>query len=161
MFRMDDRPRVGMFHHVEAASSIDVGRNVAIGQLGRSLAAFSQRYQYRLYGSPAACAQMAAPLSMESWMSIHPSAALSGDVDGESLAIWHDADFDTYTPFEVRAQARRPFPITLLHHTLSYKELLHGNVLRLLLADTHRYDAVVCTSSAARRAMTPGRVGAD
>jgi D-inositol-3-phosphate glycosyltransferase len=41
----------------------------------------------------------------------------------------------------------------VLHHTLSYKRLLHESFLRLLLADTRENDALICTSLAARAAL--------
>lgn len=76
--------------------------------------------------------------------------ARSGDL---GLTAWHSADLRV-EPFYVRSHhATKPFPITLVHHTVSYQRSLHNVLLPLLLADTMPCDSIVCPSAAARRAV--------
>lgn len=146
-------PRVGLFYALPEQQGVVVGRKVAIGETIEALCKYAEHHRFALFCDPRERAQAKAAFSaLEPAASIHDRRELSR-IDELGPWAWHDTDFDTYTPFALRARAKRPFPITLGHHTLSYKELLHDAVLRLLLAKAHPYDALICTSSAARRAL--------
>jgi len=53
-----------------------------------------------------------------------------------------------------QAYSTRPFPITWTHHTVSYREMLGGVFLPLLVSDTLPCDSIVCSSRAARAAIS-------
>jgi len=72
--------------------------------------------------------------------------------EGERIDVWHDLAMDL-RPFALRRALKGSFPITLTHHTLSYRELLRDVFLRLLLEGPRPTDAIVCSSSAARTAV--------
>lgn len=46
------------------------------------------------------------------------------------------------------------FPITVIHHTLSYQRMLHAYYLPILLAESLPCDSIVCNTLSARRAIT-------
>jgi D-inositol-3-phosphate glycosyltransferase len=56
--------------------------------------------------------------------------------------------------FHLRSAVRKCFPIVLTHHALNYPYYLDNVFLPLLLARSQPYDAIVCTSRAARDAVT-------
>ncbi|WP_437759064.1 glycosyltransferase family 4 protein [Sorangium sp. So ce1389] len=143
---------VGMFHHAPEQDDVVVGRQVAVDGFVEGLLRHGRRHRYALF-RPERMRAGAEGLLPDGGAraSLHGRRELA-NVDDLQLAAWHDAQFDTFAPFALRARAQAPYPVTLVHHTLSYRELLH-DVLRLLLAKPHRYDALVCTSRAARRAL--------
>lgn len=69
------------------------------------------------------------------------------------LAAWHELAFDAQRPFAVRRSLRASFPITITHHTLSYRELAHDVFLRLVLEGPAPYDSILCSSTASRAAV--------
>lgn len=72
-----------------------------------------------------------------------------------SWDLLHDARpvGDPRHHFHLRHTARRSFPITLTHHAVCYPQYLNGFFLPLLLANTRSYDAIICSSTAARDAI--------
>ncbi|WP_437681052.1 glycosyltransferase family 4 protein [Sorangium sp. So ce131] len=151
---LDELPAstVGMFHHAPEQDGVVVGRQVAVDGFVEGLLHHGRRHRYALFhpGRQRAAGEGQLP-DGAARASFHDRRELT-NLDGFRFAAWHDAQFDTFTPFALRARAEAPYPVTLVHHTLSYGELLH-NVLRLLLAKPHSYDALVCTSRAAQRAL--------
>lgn len=148
------RPLVGLFHHAIPPAARNAGIGVAVDGFARALQAHGRGFQYGLYCDPKelrAAEKALAPVADH--ISVRPRSGLVEALDAVAPAAWHDSAFDTYLPFALRDRAARPFPVTLLHHTLSYKELLHDAFLRLLLARPRPYDSIVCTSGAARGAM--------
>jgi glycosyltransferase involved in cell wall biosynthesis len=87
----------------------------------------------------------------------HPRLRLCDRRDLASPAArflaWHDNQLDVWAPFALRHARRGRWPITALHHTLSYKELLHDTYLPLLMARPGPRDCIVATSAAARDAL--------
>lgn len=84
-----------------------------------------------------------------------PFAELKGRSGDLGLTAWHSVAFDDHAavPFHLRSRhATKSFPITLAHHALSYRWILHEAFLSLLLADTMPFDSIICSSSASRRA---------
>jgi D-inositol-3-phosphate glycosyltransferase len=146
-----DRPKVGLFHHLPEQDSVVVGRQVVVDDFVGALARYGARYRYALFCHPHEVGRAAASTA-SAVVEVGPRRALR-QLDDQRLAAWHEAQFDTFAPFALRARASRPFPVTVVHHTLSYEQLLHDAVLRLLLAKARTYDAVICTSEAARRAL--------
>lgn len=154
MNRANDTPAstVGLFHHPPAAHDVVVGRQVAVDDFTQALLRYGMDHRYALFCHGRELDRSAAELGEGAKRAgLHDRRELL-QLDGFGFTAWHDAQFDTFTPFALRARAAAPFPVTIVHHTLSYRELLH-DVLRLLLARPHRYDALVCTSVAARRAL--------
>lgn len=85
---------------------------------------------------------------------VHPVWSLLEGVDPFGLDHWFSSELDVERAFHVRQWfARRAYPITLTHHTLSYQWSLHHQLLRLLLEDVRPYDSVICTSTASRTAL--------
>jgi D-inositol-3-phosphate glycosyltransferase len=143
---------VGLFHYPPEQHGIVVGRQIAVDDFTQGLLRYGQRHRYALFCHGRELGRSAAQLGRgEDRARVHDRRELL-KLDGFGFTAWHDAQFDTFTPFALRARAASPFPVTIVHHTLSYRELLH-DVLRLLLARPHRYDALVCTSAAAKRAL--------
>jgi D-inositol-3-phosphate glycosyltransferase len=85
--------------------------------------------------------------------SVHGYRELMERFEQFSINIWHEMGGDFIPAFHLRSQrAAGLYPITFTHHTISYGTLLYDYFLRLLLADTYSFDAVICTSTAARTA---------
>lgn len=153
MHEHQNLPTIGLFHSLPEQQGVVVGRKVAIGETIEALTQHASQHRFALFTDPRERPQIQKALASASTStSIHDRRDLL-HVDDFHLTAWHDTDFDTYTPFALRAQANTPFPITLGHHTLSYKELLHDAILRLLLAKAQPYDSIICTSTAARDAL--------
>jgi D-inositol-3-phosphate glycosyltransferase len=74
--------------------------------------------------------------------------------DPRSIAVWHDLGFDPIRSFAVRRRVGGTYPIAFTQHSLSYKYLVHDNYLPLLLQRPQPSDAIVCTSAAAREALS-------
>ncbi|WP_437878203.1 glycosyltransferase family 4 protein [Sorangium sp. So ce513] len=143
---------VGMFHHAPEQDGVVVGRQVAVDGFIEGLLRHGRRHRIALFHPERQRPRGDGLLQDGAGRAIRHDRRELAKIDDFRFAAWHDAQFDTFTPFALRARARAPYPVTLVHHTLSYRELLH-DVLRLLLAKPHRYDALVCTSRAAQRAL--------
>jgi glycosyltransferase involved in cell wall biosynthesis len=83
-----------------------------------------------------------------------PLAELQRRSGNLGLSAWFSTALDGFVPFHVRSRhATKPFPITLVHHTVSYQRMLHDTFLPLLLAETMPCDSIICPSAASRRAV--------
>ena len=140
---------IGMLHELEATTDVVAGRNVAVSQLLLALAGLSERHDYRIYVPDRQQRTLEQRLPSPR-IRVHGRRELAESVP---VAAWHDNQFDTYLPFAIRAKHGGSYPVTCTHHTLSYPGLLHDSLLRLLLAGTAGYDALICTSAAAARAL--------
>ena len=147
---------VGMFHQLPEDESITVGRCVAVEQFINALARHGgDDYDYHLFcppGQETAIQKQVKPAV--TGIKIHDQRILSETDNGFQFAAWHDNQLDTYRPFMLRSHAGKPYPITILHHTLSYKELLYEKFLRLLLSRPHAYDSIICTSSCSQKTVS-------
>lgn len=77
--------------------------------------------------------------------------ALTGKGDGHNYTVLHEAGPRFQRPYNLRGMhADMRCPITFTHHTFSYADMLHYWFLPLLLADSQEYDAIICTSQAAK-----------
>lgn len=141
---------IGLFHHHEEEGGVVVGRTVAVEGLLESFAQHSVHHSYAVHVDSRELPRVA-PRLPSGRVSLHDRRELATPT--RRFAGWHDSQFDTRLPFLARSKQRAAYPITLTHHTLSYKELLHDQLLRLLLAAPRPYDSVVCTSRAAQRAL--------
>ncbi|NUN92682.1 MAG: glycosyltransferase, partial [Verrucomicrobiae bacterium] len=141
---------VGLFHEHEEEGGVVVGRTVAVEGLLSGFSAWSERHTYAAYVPGRELARVA-PRLPTGRLSVRDRAELT--TSEATFAAWHDCQFDTRLPFLARSKLGGAHPITLTHHTISYKELLHDGLLRLLLAAPRPYDSIVCTSHAARRAL--------
>jgi D-inositol-3-phosphate glycosyltransferase len=144
---------IGIFQHLAEPRGAIVGRQVAVDDFTRALIRHGDHHRYELYCHARQRAQLEAELGADAArLTLHDRRELAGS-GSLAFTAWHDAQFDVHAPFALRARAPIPWPVTVLHHTLSYKELLHDVILRLLLAGPRPYDALVCTSSAAEVAL--------
>jgi D-inositol-3-phosphate glycosyltransferase len=145
---------VGLLYEPPSSGGVVVGRGQAIADFVRALGRHGTQHDYALYCETRVRGALEAELRAlpEAGRLRAADRSSLAHVDELGLAAWHDTDFDTLRPFAIRASAREAYPVTLVHHTLSYKEQLH-EVLRLLLAKAHPFDAVVCTSHAARETL--------
>lgn len=150
--------RIGLFHQLpQQTGGLVVGRQVAVGSFVEALAQHTVRHQYDLFCPgpqqepiQSGLAALFSATSAQPPVGVHDQRVLLQQLDHFGFAAWHDTQFDTYRPFALRSRAARAFPISMVHHTLSYPHLLHDNFLRLLLSRPHPYDSIVCTSTAAR-----------
>jgi len=147
-------PRLGIFHQLPEKLSVAVGRQVAVQQFAENLARHGRQHHFELFVPTMQVAAAREELEFDGGSaSVHDLHRLHPSPDEFGFAGWHDMQLDTYRPFALRDRGIKPFPITLLHHSLSYKELLHEKFLRLLLSRPRSYDAVVCTSECAKRSL--------
>ncbi|HMB91547.1 MAG TPA: hypothetical protein VKP65_11915, partial [Rhodothermales bacterium] len=150
--------KVGLFHQLpESVGRLVVGRQVAVSSFVEALAKYGTRYQYDLFspGLQRAPIQtgldaITTPSASRPSVDVHDQRDLLQQSRTRDFAAWHDTQFDTYRPFALRSRMAQSFPISIVHHTLSYPDLLHDTFLRLLLNRTYPYDTIVCTSSAAK-----------
>jgi D-inositol-3-phosphate glycosyltransferase len=87
---------------------------------------------------------------------LRPWDVLGNGRPSVDISVWHHVDgASTFLPFALRSTlCDVRVPITLVHHTVSYPSLLSSFFLRMLVDDVRPYDALVCTSRAARKAVT-------
>jgi glycosyltransferase involved in cell wall biosynthesis len=142
---------VCMFHELSDPKGIVVGRDVAVSGLVDALARHgSERYALFV---PGRHRDDVAQIVAGSRATAHDARDLGAHLDACAPLAWHEPQAEPERPFALRDRAARPYPVTMLHHTLSYKELLHQVWLALLCARPRPFDAVVCSSEAARRAL--------
>lgn len=85
---------------------------------------------------------------------VRPDESLLEDCSAGLIKAWLEPSGDFAMPLRLREVAgAKPFPVVATHHTLSYPALLHGFFLAVLLSQTYPFDALVCTSRAAREAL--------
>jgi glycosyltransferase involved in cell wall biosynthesis len=86
---------------------------------------------------------------------VHPQLRLASDIQSGILSAYHEPNLAGDALFALRRSlGGRGFPITLLNHSFSYRSMLHGTLLRLLLDAPRAYDSVICSSQAARHALS-------
>ena len=139
-----------MFHELEGHGNVVVGRQIAVEQFLGALSEFGQSYDYVLYPPARHAPALKAHLALAPRVSIGDRAELAPEAE---FAAWHELQLECFLPFALRDQIGGRYPITVVHHTVSYKEYLHDQFLRLLLAEPQPHDAFVCTSTAARDAI--------
>ena len=149
-----ERRLVGMLHEPIPPAAQNVGISVATEGFARALNTSAARYRYELFCDPRRV-QLAKRIlpRLTRHVTVSTREGLIERLDRLAPLAWHDSGLDTYRPFALRARSKRPFPITVLHHSLSYKELLHNAWLRLLLSRPVACDSIICTSRAARVAV--------
>jgi glycosyltransferase involved in cell wall biosynthesis len=145
------KPFVGMLHELAGGDQVIVGRQVAVSQMVDAFGQHGHRFDYALFCPSRQVADMADWLGERRRIRVRDRVELA-TAAGEPPLAWHDMQLDMHAPFAIREGLRGAYPVTVSHHTLSYKRLLHDAFLRLLLADTRSYDAIVCTSTGARQA---------
>jgi glycosyltransferase involved in cell wall biosynthesis len=154
-----DPLHIGLFHELVATpGGLIVGRQVAVDELIRALSGHGEATAVDLFCPTLQRAALESQIRSAAGtdgarVQVRDLRDLADGPDPLGLTAWHDPVFDTYRPFALRGLATRPYPITILHHTLSYRELLHDNALRLLLSDPQPHDSLICTSTAARDAL--------
>lgn len=139
-----------------------VGARVAVRGFYHALLAHGTLPHYRFYTSVARypqavaalremCTRRAAPIRS---FEVQPASRLVATLPAQRLLAFHLPDLEATAMYRVRQTlAGQAFPITMVHHTFSYRTMLHDVFLRLLLEDVRPYDSIVCTSSAARTAI--------
>lgn len=70
------------------------------------------------------------------------------------ITVWFESSIDARTSFYIRDHvATRPFPISMLHHTVSYQSSLHNHWLFLLSATSLPCDTIICPTTASKRSV--------
>ena len=146
------RAAIGLFHELEPPGVV-VGRQVAVDAFVLALLRHGRRFDYSLYVYPRQGPEITKRLGRGPARGHVRDRRELGALGQGGFAAWHEPQFDSYASFALRVRSRSHWPITILHHSLSYKELLHASVLPLLLARPRRYDALVTTSSSAEKAL--------
>lgn len=131
------------------------GSKVAIEQFGAAL----RRYRERVRRVELACRRLdfsAVARRAGRWKGIrtHRVSDLVRDVSRLNVSVWHDSTNEVHRPFHLRRLCQARFPITVTHHGFSYQFFLHQWVLRWLSPTVQRFDRLICTSTAARDAIT-------
>ncbi len=129
-----------------------VGRSVAVEDAARAFAKHAEHHELVLLCDPYETAEVEGRMPLGERVRVEDRRALLTP-DALGLSALTELQFEVAAPFAARAIAKRALPITLLHHTLSYEELLHDAILRLLLAKARPWDSIVCTSQASRTAL--------
>ncbi len=147
--------RIGMFHQIPEDSPVTVGRQVAVDQFIHALVYHGSEYDYDLFCPPMHLPTIQNQVETDDRkVMVHDQHSLASTIDSFQFTAWHDNQLDTHRPFLLRNHAKIPYPVTILHHTLSYKELLHDKFLRLLLCQPHKYDSIICTSTSSKKALS-------
>jgi D-inositol-3-phosphate glycosyltransferase len=143
---------IGLFVPWQPEGPVTVGRQVAVDGFIDALGAYGrQRYLGLVAPAEASLVRERFNAKGDRLELLELTAATP-----ERLAlvdVWHDTAFDVSRLFALRTMCGRAAPITLGHHTLSYRSLLMGTYLPLLLQRPCEYDSIVCTSRAAQRAL--------
>jgi D-inositol-3-phosphate glycosyltransferase len=138
------------------------GARSAISGLVEAVLRYAGMHQLDIFAKPQNLAAVAAMAKRERTVTSPPRDItvrsyldLPNYLGQTEIATW----FNPGPEFWVASHARKlwsrtMFPITATHHTISYQALLHSLVLRLLMADSYPCDSMVCTSSAARTALS-------
>ncbi len=147
--------RIGMFHQIPEDSPVTVGRQVAVDQFIHALVYHGSEYDYDLFCPPMHLSTIQSQVETDDRrVMVHDQHSLTSTIDNFQFTAWHDNQLDTHRPFSLRNHAKTPYPVTILHHTLSYKELIHEKFLRLLLCQPHKYDSIICTSTSSKKALS-------
>jgi len=145
------RPLVGLLHPFIPSAEQTVGIGAAVQGLARALNAHGERFRYELYCDPRALALARQALSpLAEHLSVASQAELARRPDAPRFTAWHDSGLDAVPAFALRARSGRAYPVSLLHHSLSYKGLLQDTFPAVLLSRPRPHDSIVCTSKAAR-----------
>lgn len=148
------RPVVGIFHRPDENRDVILGRVRAVGQLTRGYARFGKRFDYALFAPERAVEATLGELAARGpWMTVHGRRDLERRLARAPVDVWHDMQLDTSTPFQLRRAIGGRFPVTLVHHTISYRHLIATRWLPFLLARPRRFDSLICTSEASRLAL--------
>lgn len=85
---------------------------------------------------------------------VAPVSLLPQGWSDRQLALWFNTAGDICSIFYFRAAlGSSEIPIVSLHHTISYRGCLQTRFLLLLLAGPQPFDAVICTTCAAKQAL--------
>lgn len=145
------------------ASGLVLGADSAVQSFSRALVEHGTLARYTFFtatdlvaAADAKLRQLAARRAgAAARIEVLPQAHIGEMLASDELYAYHEPGFAPDVMFRMRATAaHRPFPITLQHHTFSYRRFLHDALLRLLLADTRPYDSLICSSRAAHRALS-------
>lgn len=148
------RPSVGMFHRLEEDDALILGRRQAARELMGAYCRHGSAIDYAIFAPQSEVEPLQQQLGPPApYAAVHARRHLTRMLRAAPVSVWHDLQLDTAAPFEVRAQLQRNLPVTIVHHTISYRHLLHERWLPLLLAQPEPYDAIICSSTAARAAL--------
>lgn len=85
---------------------------------------------------------------------VEPISSLAGDWSKQRLSLWFNPSGDISSFLHFRsALGSSEVPVVSVHHTISYRVYLQVRFLMLLLARPRPFDAIICTSRAARQAV--------
>lgn len=137
------------------------GANVAVNSFLRAFLHHGQADRYWFFAPPFSVANTAQGVHQEfgrsrlrSRIGVRSIFDLVRDFDSYKFTHWLDLSCNFEAPSSLRRRlSNRLFPILVTHHTISYQWLLRSLFIPLLLSESYPFDSVVCTSSAAQKAL--------
>lgn len=139
------------------------GRDIAVEDFLTAVLRHGAAGNYRMFHAPARRGAPApdhdllhelAATRKDLSLSIEDAGVLKRPGQPFDVAFWHDTDAGLAQATELRARfGATRFPITSTIHVLSYSSLLFHWFLEILLSDVAPWDALICTSRPAKRAL--------
>jgi D-inositol-3-phosphate glycosyltransferase len=69
------------------------------------------------------------------------------------ITAWHDPRGHVFPCLALRRLRDGRYPVTVLHHAVSYQQYVHALFVRYLIADLRPYDSLVCATPTTRTAI--------
>jgi D-inositol-3-phosphate glycosyltransferase len=139
------------------------GANVALNSFLRAFLRHGQVDQYWFFAPPSSVDRINKAIKEEAGRSRMPRGigvrSFSSLADKDKFRAygfthWLDLSCSFEAPSSLRRRfSSRPFPIIVTHHTISYPWMLRKLFMPMVLSKSYPFDAVVCTSTAARTAI--------
>ncbi|MGB2716708.1 MAG: glycosyltransferase family 4 protein [Vicinamibacterales bacterium] len=135
------------------------GMKVVVPSLLRALFRHSRQTKFALFTRPGREDDLAQLINESpngaAWadVTVHSHLSLLTESCRSGLDGWFDPASNYPLAAYVRQLCRASYPVTALHHTISYQSYLHNVILPTLLADSRTFDSIVCSSAAARAAL--------
>jgi len=137
------------------------GANVAVNSFLRAFLRHGQVDQYWFFAPPSSVERIKQAIKEETSRSRVPAgigvgsfSSLVDEFGGYGFTHWLDLSCSFEAPSSLRKKlSSRPFPIIVTHHSISYPWMLRGLFMPMVLSQSYPFDAIVCTSAAARTAI--------
>jgi D-inositol-3-phosphate glycosyltransferase len=132
------------------------GMKVAIQSLLRALFQHSKERRFEVFTMPQRLTILRASLDGKgpAPVTVHSYHDLLKNFESYKIGTWFDPAGNFWTPSYLRRiRAQRIFPITALHHTVSYQTMLSNVLLQTLVSQSYSCDSLICASQSARRAL--------
>jgi len=137
------------------------GASVAINSFLRAFLRYGRADRYWFFAAPFFVERTARGVQQEfrhsrlrARIGVRSLFDLVRDFSAYNFTHWLDLSCNFEAPSSLRRRlSNRLFPILVTHHTISYHWLLRSLFIPLLLSESYPFDSVVCTSSAAQKAL--------